>query len=200
MLNDTVAIVLNSPSPLPEITETDLLCADGGYKRVVGAEKNIFVIGDFDSLGKAPSDVPYLSSPVDKDYTDGERAVRYAAEKGVKKIVVYGADGGRMDMQCANLTLLKIAYDLRLDAEISTLTERIFYTEKDFSLTCPIGKRISVIPLGGTATFVDSTGLYYPLQGITLTCADTVGLSNRTTEKDFSLTLSNGGALIFVEK
>lgn len=195
-----LAIVLNSPAPLPEIEEDDLLCADGGYLRVVGAEKNIFVIGDFDSLQGAPSDVPYLSCPTDKDYTDGEKAVRYAAEKGYEKVVIYGADGGRMDMQYANLVLLKIAYNLRLQAEIVTTKERIFYTEKDFRFSSPIGKRVSVIPFGGKATFSSSSGLYYDLKGITLGCADTVGISNKTTSDTFSLSLQEGGALIFMEK
>lgn len=197
---ETVAIVLNSPSPLPEIQEDFLLCADAGYTRIVGTEKEVLVIGDFDSLGKAPSDVPYLSCPVDKDYTDGERAVRYAAEKGVKKVVIYGADGGRMDMQFSNLTLLKIAYDLKLDAEISTVKESVFYTEKDFSFSCPVGKRVSLIPLGGKATFSRSSGLQYALKDVTLGCSDTIGLSNKTIGNAFSFSLENGGVLIFIEK
>ena len=196
----TVAVVLNSPAPLPEIEETELICADGGYSRVVGAEKKVIIIGDLDSLDAAPEGLPVLTCPTDKDYTDGEKAVRYAAENGYEKIVIYGADGGRMDMQVANLFLLKIAYDLSLPAEINSLKERVFYSEKEFSLACPAGKRVSVLPLGGDAVFDSSEGLSYPLNGLRLTCKDTVGISNKTIENSFRLRLKSGGALIFVEK
>ena len=196
----SAAIILNSPAPLPEIEEKELICADGGYSRVVGAEKKIVIIGDLDSLGAVPKDLPIIICPTDKDYTDGEKAVRYAAENGYEKIVIYGADGGRMDMQFANLSLLKIAYDLSLPAEINSLKERVFYTEKDFSLSCPSEKRVSVLPFGGDAIFDSSEGLSYPLNGLRLTCHDTVGISNNTTENCFRLRLRSGGTLIFVEK
>ena len=196
----TAAIILNSPAPLPEIEEKELICADGGYSRVVGAEKNTVIIGDLDSLGAAPNGVPTLTCPTDKDYTDGEKAVRYAAEQGYEKVVLYGADGGRMDMQLSNLFLLKIACDLSLQAEINAPKERVFYTETDFCFRCPVGKRVSVMPLGGQATFLSSKGLHYPLEGLTLTCADTVGLSNKTIADEFRFTLRSGGVLVFVEK
>ena len=196
----TVAIVLNSPSPLAEIEENELICADGGYSRVVGAEKKTVIIGDLDSLGSAPEGVPVLTCPTDKDYTDGEKAVRYAADKGYEKIVLYGADGGRMDMQVANLFLLKIAYDLSLSAEINSEKERVFYTEKDFFYSCPVGKRVSVLPLGGDTVFSSSEGLVYPLSGLRLTCRDTVGISNKTTKSAFRISVKTGGALIFIEK
>ncbi len=195
-----VAIVLNSPAALPEIEEKELICADGGYSRVVGAEKNIVIIGDLDSLGYAPKGVPIVTCPVDKDYTDGERAIRYAAEKGYEKVVLYGADGGRMDMQLSNLYLLKIAYDLSLHAEINGPKERVFYTETDFSYKSPIGKRVSVLPLGDQATFLSSDGLHYPLDGLTLTSGDTIGLSNKTVKDEFRFRLKSGGVLVFVEK
>lgn len=196
----SAAIILNSPAALPEIEEKELICADGGYLRIVGVEKKTVVIGDFDSLGAVPKGVSTLTCPTDKDYTDGEKAIRYAAEKGYEKAVLYGADGGRMDMQLSNLFLLKIACDLSLQAEINTPTERVFYTEKDFSFRCPIGKRVSVLPLGSPAKFLSSAGLHYPLEGLTLTCADTIGLSNKTIEKEFRFSLQSGGVLIFVEK
>ena len=144
--------------------------------------------------------MPCLVCPVDKDYTDGEKAVRYAAEHGVRKAVVYGADGGRLDMQLANLSLLKIARDVGIEAEINSPSERVYYTDDILTLPCRVGKRVSVLPYGGNATFLSSTGLRYPLAGLTLTPSDTVGLSNATIDETFSLTLSEGGALVFVEK
>ncbi len=196
----TIAIVLNSPSPLPEIEENEVLCADAGYLKIVGVEKNVIVIGDFDSLGTVPKNVTTITCPVEKDYTDGERAIRYAAEKGYEKVTVYGADGGRMDMQFANLLLLKIAYDLHLKAEIVTLKERVFYVENSFSFSCDKGKTVSVIPHGGEAVFTSSSGLYYSLDGVRLTPSDTVGLSNKTTERTFSFSIKKGGAFVFIER
>ena len=199
-MDDSLAIILNSPAPLAPIEESRLLCADGGYSRVVGAEKPTFIIGDLDSLHQAPEGVPVLTCPTDKDYTDGEKAIRYAAEKGYKKVVIYGADGGRMDMQVANLTLLKIAYDLQVYAVISTPKEYVYYTEKDFETTCSPQKTVSVLPWGGDAVFESSTGLHYPLNDLKLTVADTVGVSNKTTSERFSFRIRTGGALVFVEK
>ncbi len=197
-----IAIVLNSPQNPLFTGETDFLCADGGYKWVVGAQKKpLALIGDFDSLATVPKDVPVVSLPRDKDYTDGEKAVRYAAQIGAEKISIYGADGGRADMQFANLSLLKIAYTLGVFAEIVTEKELIYYTESTFSYeNTTARKRVSILPFGGNASFLSSENLLYPLRNITLTPGDTVGVSNRTTASSFSFRLQCGGVLVFIEK
>ncbi len=193
-----VAVVLNS-QPLADIEEKDLLCADGAYSKIVGTESNIWVLGDFDSLReKLPEGIKTVVCPVDKDYIDGEKALRFAYENGAEAVTVYGADGGRLDMQFANFALLKIAFDLGLQAEIKTCRERVFYSEKGFCKKVQKGCTVSVLPYGGSVSFSDSCGLAYSLRGLTLTPADTVGLSNRATEETIEIAIEKGGAFLFI--
>ena len=77
--------------------ENDLIiAADAGVRYC--QRDNILpdvIIGDFDSLGFIPDSRNVISLPVAKDDTDTSFAVKYAMDKGYKKIVIFGAAGGK---------------------------------------------------------------------------------------------------------
>ena len=62
------------------------------------------------------------------------------------------------------------------------------------------GSIVSLIPYGGECSFINSKGLYYLLDNLTLTPADTRGISNVATEEEITLTIKNGESLIIIER
>ena len=115
-----IALILKSPDFNDVVEEDTVIYADAGYKHKdkVGKKTVLAVVGDFDSLGKAPSGEKTVGLNVEKNYTDGERALRYAFENGFDKVVIYGAFGGKMEHVLGNIALLKIARDLGKKAVI----------------------------------------------------------------------------------
>ena len=193
MLN--VAIVLNAPTLTAKITEDIVIFVDGGY-RFAGDKKPFAVIGDFDSLGEIPSGVRVIKHNPEKNYTDGEAAVRYAAEAGADGVAIYGALGGRIDHVLGNLSLLVLAKKLGIKAIIKEKNVKIRYCEGKISLPTGSGRTVSVIPVGGSATVTDSEGLKYPLDNLKLEPFDTRGISNKTTADTFKCEVISGGVYV----
>ncbi len=197
-----VAIILKSPTFTDTVKEDYLIYADAAYKFAdkIGKKNVLAVVGDFDSLGKAPEGEKIIGLNVEKNFTDGERAIRYAKELGAKEVSIYGAYGGKIEHVLGNIALLKIAKDIGLKAKIkngNTVTE-LFNGKRSFSVK--ENSNLSLLPYGGECKFKSSSGLYYPLENLTLTPADTRGISNVALEKEVSLEIISGEALIIYEK
>jgi len=92
--------------PVPE--DAYVLCADSGLRlcQRMGRKPDL-VLGDFDSLGAVPEQLPHIVSPAEKDDTDTMLCVRTALEKGCRDIRIFGAFGGRLDHTLANLQTLE---------------------------------------------------------------------------------------------
>ena len=192
-----VAIILKAPQMDFTVDEDNVIYADAGYKfaDVIGKKNVLGVVGDFDSLGKAPEGQKIIDLEVEKNFTDGERAVRYAKECGATEIVIYGAYGGKIEHVLGNIALLKIADDLGLKAVIKDRENVTRLIRDTVEITAEKGSALSLIPYGGDCTVKDSKGLYYPLKNLTLTCADTRGISNVVTESKVVLDVVKGQAL-----
>ena len=129
------AIILKAPDLSCDVTENNVIYADGAYKfsKKLGQKNVLAVVGDFDSLGHAPKNENVISLEVEKNFTDGERAVRYAVEKGFKELTIYGAYGGKIEHILGNIALLKIALSLGAKAIIKDgecITELIYSSTK----------------------------------------------------------------------
>lgn len=201
MLNMEIAIILKAPKLNGVVKENDVIYADAGYnlKDQVGKKNVLAVVGDFDSLGRAPEGEKIVGLNVEKDFTDGERAVRLSKELGADKIVIYGAYGGKIEHVLGNIALLKIAKNIGLKAEIKdgdTVTELIGGTTY---LSVKKNSKLSLIPYGGNCSFIDSKGLYYPLKGVRLTPSGTLGISNETTDSTVKIEFNSGEALVIYE-
>jgi len=197
-----IAIILKAPFLSAPVTELNVIYADAGYnlKDAVGDKNVLAVVGDFDSLGKAPEGEKVVSLNREKDFTDGERAVRLAKEFGAKKVVIYGAYGGKIEHVLGNIALLKIANSIGVNAVIKdgeTLTELI---NGEVVLNVKKGTKLSLLPYGGTCSFNRSEGLYYPLDNVELTPSDTLGISNETTDNTVKIQFNYGEALVVYEK
>jgi len=189
------AILLNSDE-IGVVTEKDVICADGGYRYAEG--KNIIaVVGDFDSLISKPENVNTIQFPSEKNMTDGELAVRYAAEKGIKDVVIYGATGGRLDHVLGNISLLKLAHSLGVKAKISSPKFSIYYSDSLLSLETQKDCIVSIFAYGGEAVVEYAKGLYYPLDNLLLDSFCTRGISNKTVAEKAEIKVKSGEIIVF---
>jgi thiamine pyrophosphokinase len=197
MRSESAAIVLNAPVLDAEITERDIICADGGYNLIEGAFSCVAVVGDCDSVKNIPEGTELIRCPTDKNYTDGERAVMYAAETGYKKITLYGAAGGRSDHQYANLSLLALASELGLEAVAKSKSERVyFFPSGDVRLSAEKGDFLSALPYGESVTLDKSRGLKYPYDNLTLRRSRSRGVSNEVLSQEISFSVTQGSAFV----
>ena len=198
MANKKIAIILKSPEFCETVTEDTVIYADAALNHAekVGKKKILAVVGDFDSLGYTPNGINIVGLNVEKDFTDGERAIHLAVENGYKDITIYGAYGGKIEHVLGNIALLKIAKNLGANAVIKhgdNITELL---SESAVLSVEKGSTLSIIPYGERCEFIKSSGLYYPLDNLVLTNADTRGISNQTTEQEVRIEIKKGEALV----
>jgi thiamine pyrophosphokinase len=118
------------------------------------------------------------SSP-QKDETDLELALLNLADEKVKRIVVLGALGGRLDMTISNVLLLT-------HPRLASLQIELWQGRQTAWLIRPPGGEIrgregdtlSLIPLDGDAQGITTYDLAYPLQHDTLSYGPARGVSN----------------------
>lgn len=177
----------------------DLICADGGYKKV-GNAKPMAIIGDFDSA-TVPDFENVIVYPAEKDFSDGELCLEFAIEKGYEKIVFSGVTGGRLDHQLANLSLIKKATESGVEAmgldEKDGKRIEIYYAEKPIKLSVCKGDVISVMPFE-FVTCHRASGVRYPLNDLTLNNSNlSYGLSNVATANEVEFEFTCGGTFVF---
>ena len=180
-----------------------IVCADGGYANLKGKLKPDLVIGDFDSfdLSLVEQNIAKRVFAIEKDYTDGHICVEHIINEGYNYIEIYGAMGGdRCDHFVSNLSLPPIASSMGATAIIRGEKFDIYYFEKDFSLPCILGKTVSVVPFTDSVHIYNSKGLKYQVENLILNKLHIMGISNSATDSEFSLGVSDGGVLVFVQK
>jgi thiamine pyrophosphokinase len=187
-------------SRLKEGSQALVIAADGGslHAETFGLPLDA-VIGDLDSLSEdtlaelSAKQVDIQKSPVEKDETDLELALLYAAERGATQIVVLGAFGGRLDMSIANLLLLTYPQlsEIRIEIWNGKQTAWIVRPPGD-EIQGKAGDTLSLIPLNGEARGVTTRNLAYPLHDETLPAGPSRGLSNILTSNKASIRLQGG--------
>ena len=194
-----IAVVLNSHENIALVNEKLVIYADGGYSKHGNDDgKKITVVGDFDSLGYTPDTKGTVKLDCEKNFTDGEFAVKTAISQGAEEVVIYGGLGGRIDHILCNIALLKVAQKLGAKAYIKEKEVKIFLHSGKGNFSAKKGSTISLIPYGGNALVSASSGLYYPLENLTLTTSDTRGISNVATEKEVTLEVTKGECLVII--
>ncbi|MDO5648531.1 thiamine diphosphokinase [Paracoccus sp. (in: a-proteobacteria)] len=171
-----------------------LVAADGGADRArdLGHQPD-WIIGDLDSLtGAARASVPpsRLLHVAEQDSTD---FVKCLTRIDARFVLAVGFAGGRVDHTLAAMTAL-----VSTDARVLMLTgdDVIFAAPPELRLDVTAGTRVSLFPMGpATGT---STGLEWPIDGLTLTPAGQIGTSNRATGP-VSLTM-NGPLLVILAR
>ena len=177
-----------------------IITADSGYlyAKQLGLSPHI-ALGDFDSLGFVPEDVPVYQVSTQKDLTDTELALQWARSQGYEDFLFLAVLGSRMDHSLSNIFLLNSLLKQGESGQIINEHNQIWLT--DSSLTLPIapGSTVSLIPLS-TCHGVTSSGLLYPLFNSTLAFDESLGVSNVSTENPVSVSLREGKLLVIVAK
>ena len=184
--------------------EDYVIAADGGlqHTQALGIEPQE-ILGDFDSLGYIPQDARVF--PVEKDDTDAMLAARRGLALGFREFLYYGSlDGKRLDHTVANYQTLQYLADhgargylVGQDFLVTVVKEgRIFFPEGTEGL-------LSVFCLGADARGVSLRGLYYPLEGGTLTAGfplGVMGVSNHFTGAPAEISVEEGSLLVMWER
>ena len=181
-----------------------IVAADGGA-RVAGYYGYAVdvLIGDMDSItsqeldSHAASGTHIEAYPQEKDFTDLELALNYAAEQNYNAIRVIGGIGDRFDQTLANMYLLALP-------TLETADTRIVAGKQEIRLLRPgkhtingnPGDTVSLIPVGGDAAGVQTAHLYYPLNNETLAFGPARGVSNVMRGEQASIKLDSGMLLL----
>lgn len=194
-------ILLLNGEPYPEKINADgapVYCCDGAYAWVKDKVKITKNIGDFDSLDGLPYPPPDEIYPSEKDFTDGEIALRKMLGEGIDEIDVYGAFGGREDHFLGNIQLL--FYALCRGAHMRLISPKtiIFAVRGRVELGAYAGKTISVFPFSAPLHIIDSRGLKYSYPQ-KICYGECRGVSNIVEDADaFVQFAENDAALIFI--
>ena len=191
-------ILLNGEPYLGAIDDNDAIvyCCDGAYNWAKGKLRIDKNIGDFDSLNYIPDPVPEEIYPSEKNFTDGEIAVRKMLSEGIDDIKIYGGFGGREDHFLGNLQLLYLANEWGAKCEMISEKTKIFVTRGHISLGEYKNLTISVLPFGAPLHIMGSEGLKYEYPEA-LNYGECRGISNIVESDTASLTVS-GTALIII--
>lgn len=177
-----------------------VIAADGGARHVLAlALPPKAVIGDMDSVTPEQltrceaAGATVLRYPPAKDETDLELALVYAAEQGATWMRVVGAMGGRLDQTLANVLLMTLpalkGVDVRL---VAGRQSAVVLAAGRHDLSGVVGDTLSLIPLGGAARGVTTTGLEYPLRDETLSFGPARGISNVFAVETAQVRLDSG--------
>lgn len=175
-----------------------VIAADGGYKYLQQAGiKPDIVIGDFDSLGKAPEGEKIIRLKPEKDVTDTYAAVSEGIKCGYSRFNIYGASGGRIEHTLANIQLIASLAEKNMQASIfdgSTVITAI--TAKTLRFDSAYNGYISIFAHSDKCTGVCLRGLKYPLENAELSNLFPLGVSNEFLGVESEIVIGNGTAII----
>jgi thiamine pyrophosphokinase len=194
------------PSVLDRIPDAALVIGvDSGVAHAIDLGLHVDVaVGDFDSL--APDVLAAVvrtgarveRHPTAKDATDLELGLVAAARSGATRVVVVGGHGGRLDHLLANALLLASPRfaGLAVEALLGPAWVAVARPGGATAIAGRPGDVVSLLPVGGAATGVVTTGLAYPLAGEELTAGTTRGISNELTCGRATVSLGCGTLLV----
>ncbi|MCY3947373.1 MAG: thiamine diphosphokinase, partial [Anaerolineaceae bacterium] len=157
------------------------------------------VIGDMDSIDSGELErlqaggAQVLRHPADKDETDLELALKWAAARAYRRLRVFGAFGNRLDQTLANVQLLALEELRDCDLQLLDGRQRVRLLRPGaHEISGAAGDTISLLPLQGAAGGIASEGLRWELKDETLAPGPARGVSNRLTGARARLRLREG--------
>lgn len=197
-----LALFLNGEKPkdIHSLEKYDAIyCTDGAYHFL--EEVNIvpdLIIGDFDSIQDLPSHIEHIHTP-DQDFTDFEKAIKIIIENKFEHIDVFAANGIEQDHFLGNMTTA-LKYKKQINITFYDDNQTYYFIDKKVVLNDVLNKKISLFPFP-KAKNVQSKGLMYPLNGMTLSMKkNKVGTRNFAIANEIEITFEKGNILLFIEK
>lgn len=207
----TALVLAAGDLPLPQLWPRLLagvnvvVAADAGlaHARMLGVRPDVLV-GDLDSVAEgdlaAYPALPRVTYPVDKDDLDLELALDAALQRGANTLRVVGAFGGRFDHSLA--ALLVAARYARAGAQLALFggahEARPLVGPASVSLAVSEATTVSLLSLS-EASEVSGAGLAFALERTTLPFGRGLGVSNRSTSPEVSVTVHSGTLALLVE-
>lgn len=196
------------------MSEADLIiAADSGYNNAsrLGVRPGL-LLGDLDSIDRkklAPDELEHIEKiivPAIKDDTDTQLAVDTAISRGADEIHIIGGLGGRLDHTLSSVFLLEYIADRGAGAVMTDGQSRVRVMKtagEPVSLMIPKTfdgengfKYLSVVPLTDECEGVRISGVFYPLDGVTLKRSYSYAVSNEITSDHAEITLARGTMLV----
>jgi thiamine pyrophosphokinase len=184
----TVIVVSSGgrPQPAPALRNAGaVVAADGGIEHAHALGLRVDVaVGDFDSASAQAVEAARRAGarierhPAEKDATDLELALEAALALGPRRILVLGADAGRLDHLLAGVLALTSESLSAVHVDAVLGEARLHVVRGERTLTGEEGELVSLLPVGGPAEGVTTEGLRYPLSEETLAGASSRGVSN----------------------
>lgn len=207
MLNTAVIVI--GGDPIHQLAMEELpdrrwvIAADSGLDHASAIGLNVdFIVGDMDSvsdLGLRDHTGPVDRHPVNKDATDFEIALDHAlATPNITRIIVLGGTGGRIDHFLANAAVIASPRFASLDVEWCAGDARVSVVRDHVALHGTPGQTVSLIPAGGGAHGVATTGLAWNLDHEALEFGSTRGVSNTFVSPVASVTVESGALFAVV--
>jgi thiamine pyrophosphokinase len=203
--DNRIAAICNAPiENVAKIKEkikkfSTLIAVDGGINHCskLGIRPDL-IIGDFDSADPAFlkdfSDIPEKRYPKDKDKTDLEIVLELIFHANIEAISIFGALGGRTDHTLGNLILLS-RYPGKVFLE--TDNEKLFVIDQQAEIATYPNQLISLIPLNGPVTGIDTKNLKWELKNGTLD-KQFIGISNQALGPRVMISVKEGDLLCCV--
>jgi thiamine pyrophosphokinase len=174
---------ISTSSLADELPSPDLVvAADSGYDLALFLGYRVdALVGDMDSIStvEVADHVLIEQHPADKDQTDLDLALDFAAGRDPGRVVVVGGTGGRFDHEVATIGLICSDRWAGID-EVDWVSSRgrAYVVRRPRILDGDVGSTMSLIPIGGPATKVRTQGLKWDLGGEDLVPGSTHGVSN----------------------
>ncbi len=207
---DDVAVIVTGGAPVDPAQSDGLpdgafvIAADSGLAHAAALGLDVdLVVGDMDSVD--PDELRTASAggvaverhPADKDATDLELALAAAAARRVRRVVVLGGGGGRLDHLLANALLLGSDAYAAMRLEWRVGPSAVVVVRGEAAIAGEPGDLVTLLPLGGPATGVTTSGLRWALAGDTLQPGSTRGVSNELTGTEAGVAIT-GGVLLAI--
>jgi len=182
-----------------------VIAADSGlsHARRLGLHVDV-VVGDLDSVDPAELAAAEQSGtvverhPAEKDATDLELALDAACTRGAHRVTVVGGYGGRLDHFLANALCLAAERFARLTLDAWIGAAHVVVVRDRVRLSGAPGSPVTLLPLGGPACGITTSGLRYPLDDEDLAPGTTRGVSNELLGPEASVALG-GGVLLAIQ-
>jgi thiamine pyrophosphokinase len=181
---------------------TLVIAADSGLDTAARLGIDVDVaIGDFDSASSESvaaaeiAGVELIHHPADKDVTDLELALELAVARSIDDLTVIGAHGGRFDHELANVMLLCSPSWSSIAVTIIDERARSLVVQSWRTLPVSEGALVTLLPIGGEASGVTTSGLAWPLADATLAPGSTRGVSNVAVERMPTVSVTHGSLI-----
>lgn len=210
-----MAIVVAGGAPVDPLVLNGLprgarvIAADSGlgHARALGLHADV-VVGDMDSVDPAAlaeaeaAGAVVVRHPVAKNATDLELALSYAHDEGHRRTVVIGGAGGRISHLLGNAAVIAspALADMEVEWHVAAATVHVVRPLAPATIDGAPGDLVSLLPVGGPAHGVGTTGLRWHLDAATLEPGSTRGISNEMTDVAAEVVVRDGVLLAVHER